>query len=470
MTDRIIPLTGGTRNLSMSGPAAVDSFPAPLYPCRPLSCKRVKVSEESKTNPEEIRFPVQTVRGVKDVLPTDSHRWQQLEAICRKVFARYGFAEIRVPIFEVTALFARTIGAETDIVEKEMYSFTDRGGQSLSLRPEGTAGVIRAYIQSGMQRDAISRLYYVGPMFRHERPQAGRLRQFHQVGLEILGAEGPAADVEVLTLMADLFDALQIPDLTLEINSIGCPDCRPAYIKTLQKSIAGVVDALCSNCQRRKDTNPLRVLDCKVDHCRAATADAPVITEHLCGVCEEHFGAVKKGLSGLSIGYQINPRMVRGLDYYSRTAFEWTTQNLGAQNTVAAGGRYDRLVEQLGGQKKPGIGFALGVERLLLLTPETEAPRPDLFAALLGEAAETAALPLLRALRQQGVSVERAYDGGSLKSQMKKANKSRARFCLIVGEDEIAKGRYMLKDMDAGEQEEIAVDGAVEAIASEVKG
>lgn len=428
------------------------------------------MSEESKSITEETRFPVQTVRGVKDVLPSDSHRWQRLEATCREIFARYGFAEIRVPIFEVTALFARTIGAETDIVEKEMYSFLDRNGQSLSLRPEGTAGVIRAYIQSGMQRDAISRLYYLGPMFRHERPQAGRLRQFHQVGLEVLGAEGPSADVEVLTLMADLFSALEIPGLTLEINSIGCPDCRPAYTRALRESLGGVIDALCGNCQRRKDTNPLRVLDCKVDHCREATANAPVITEHLCAACEDHFSRVKEGLSGLSIAYTINPRMVRGLDYYSRTAFEWTTSELGAQNTVAAGGRYDRLVEQLGGQQKPGIGFALGVERLLLLTPETERPRPDLFAVLLGEQAEAAALPLLRELRQAGLSVERAFDGGSMKSQMKKANKSNARFGLIVGDDEVANGVFTLKDMDQGEQTDVAVGDAVTAITRKVNG
>jgi histidyl-tRNA synthetase len=409
------------------------------------------------------------VRGVKDVLPGETPAWQRLERVCRDLFARYGFAEIRTPVFEATPLFARSIGAETDIVEKEMYTFTDKGGQSLSLRPEGTAGVIRAYIQHGLQQEALTRLYYLGPMFRHERPQAGRLRQFHQVGLEVLGSAAPGVDVEVLTLLDDLFRDLGVGGMRLEVNSIGDASCRPAYVRRLAEALEGLADRLCANCRRRRTTNPLRVLDCKVPECRAATAGVPLITDHLCGDCASHFAAVRDGLKRVGIDHVVNPRMVRGLDYYTRTAFEWIAPGLGAQDTVAAGGRYDRLVEDLGGKPRAGIGFALGVERLLLLMPEAAPARPDLYAALLGEAAEARMLPVIRALRAAGLRVDRGFEGGSLKAQLKRANKSGARFCLIVGEDELAAGEVLLKDMDGHAQHRLPEAGAAEAIRAAVR-
>ena len=415
-------------------------------------------------------FPVQAVRGLKDVLPAETPKWQQLEATCRDHFKRYGFGEIRTPIFEVTGLFARGIGEATDIVEKEMYTFSDRNGQMLSLRPEGTAGVMRAYIQNGLQRDTLTRLYYMGPMFRRERPQAGRQRQFHQIGAEILGPSGHSADVELLTLLHDLFDALKVRDLTLEINSIGCPDCRPGYSATLQTFLETVADGLCENCQRRRVTNPLRVLDCKVPACNEVTQAAPIITECLCPVCEAHHTGLKSGLDTLGILYVENPRMVRGLDYYGRTAFEWITTKLGSQGTVAAGGRYDGLNEQLGGQPRPGIGFGIGVERLLSLMADRALPGPDLFVVMLGTEAETRLLPLMRKLRNEGLSVDRLFDGGSVKSQMKKANKSGARFTLIVGEDELARGVGQLKDMGRHEQRELPLDEVVALLCDEVFG
>jgi histidyl-tRNA synthetase len=419
---------------------------------------------------EPVRFPLQSVRGVKDVLPAETPAWRRLEAVCRALFARYGFAEIRTPVFEPTPLFARSIGTETDIVEKEMYTFLDRNGQSLSLRPEGTAGVIRAYIQHGLQQDALTRVYYLGPMFRHERPQAGRLRQFHQIGLEVLGPSDPGVDVEVLTLLADLFDALGVTGLSLELNAIGDAECRPAYTKRLTGFLEGLGDALCADCRRRRGTNPLRVLDCKVPDCRAATADAPVITDHLCATCADHFARVREGLDGVGIPYVLNPRMVRGLDYYTRTAFEWTATDLGAQNTVAAGGRYDRLVEDLGGKPRPGIGFALGVERLLSLCPEPEPERPDVYAVVLGRAAEGRLLPVLRGLRSAGLVVDRGFEPeAGLKGQLKRANRSGARFCLILGEDELNRGVVQLKDMDGHSQQEIPLDGAAEAIRAAVR-
>ncbi|MDH5526567.1 MAG: histidine--tRNA ligase [Nitrospirota bacterium] len=412
---------------------------------------------------------IQAVRGVKDVLPDESPAWQRLERICRDFFARYGFGEVRVPVFEVTQLFARSIGEATDIVEKEMYTFEDRNGQMLSLRPEGTAGVIRAYIQSGLQRESLTRLYYLGPMFRHERPQAGRLRQFHQIGAEALGSESPALDAEVLVLTADLFDSLGLLDgLSLEINSIGCPACRPRYTAALKGFLAGVAEHLCENCGRRKETNPLRVLDCKVESCRTHTTAAPEIIDHLCEGCSAHFSQVRTHLSAAGVAYAVNPRMVRGLDYYTRTAFEWTSSDLGAQSTVAAGGRYDRLVERLGGQSKPGIGFALGVERLLLLMDETREDPPHLFCALVGDEAEVAMVPVLRQVRNAGIRVDRAFEG-SLKSQMKRAGKSGAAFCLIVGGDELARGQAILRDMAKRDQREIPLAGLADAVCEIVK-
>src|SRR5512147_655094 len=381
---------------------------------------------------------IQAIKGVKDILPADMPAWQHLEATARQLFEDYGFSEIRVPIFEYTELFARSIGTSTDIVEKEMYTFEDRDGRKITLRPEGTAGVVRAFVEHKLYADAqLVKLYYLGPMFRHERPQKGRYRQFYQIGVEALGGTHPHVDIDILAMLHRLFSKLGIAGLTLQINSLGDAECRGAYRDALKAYLQGKLPALCADCQRRYETNPLRVLDCKVDADKFG--DSPVMLDHLCGPCKEHFDAVEGGLRKLAIPFVVNPRLVRGLDYYTRTTFELVMGHMGAQNTVAAGGRYDGLVEEIGGPPTPGIGFALGVERALSLldTNELRAPRPSLFIAALGPDAAAFALPLIHGLKFSGIRVETDYAGGSLKSQMKKADKSRAGHTLIVGDQEM---------------------------------
>jgi histidyl-tRNA synthetase len=399
---------------------------------------------------------IQAIKGIKDILPVDMPAWRHLETIARGLFEDYGYAEIRVPIMEYTELFARSIGASTDIVEKEMYTFEDRDGRKITLRPEGTAGVVRAFIEHSLYADSpLTKLFYLGPMFRHERPQKGRYRQFHQIGVEALGTDHPHVDIEILTMLHALFQRLGIRDLSLQINSLGDAACRGAYRDALVKYLTAKLPDLCTDCRRRYETNPLRVLDCKVDADKFG--DSPVMLDYLCGPCKSHFETVEQGLRKLGIPFEVNTRLVRGLDYYTRTTFELVMGHLGAQNTVAAGGRYDGLVREIGGPATPGIGFALGVERAIsLMDTTTLVPqRPTLFIAALGAEAVALALPIVHRLRSSGIRVDTDYTGASLKSQMKKADKSGAGHTLIIGEQEMKSGNAVLRNMSTKEQADL---------------
>ena len=411
------------------------------------------------------------IKGMNDILPGEIETWQHLEEQARRIFSAFGYREIRVPVVEKTELFCRSIGETTDIVEKEMYTFNDKGGTSMTLRPEGTAPVMRAFIEHKLYaQESISKLYYIGPMFRHERPQKGRYRQFHQIGAEVIGVDDPKIDAQVMAMLSHYFAATQIPDVTLQINSLGCPECRPAYRKTLIEFLEQHFAVLCSDCQRRYTSNPLRVLDCKVPGCKEATLAAPAMLDSLCLGCETHFKQVRGHMDTLSVGYTINPRMVRGLDYYTKTTFEMVTGSLGAQNAVAAGGRYDGLISDLGGPELPGIGFAIGLERLALMLGEKsiEAPRPELFIATLGESATNAGFAMLTRLQRQGFLVEMEYTGKSLKAQLRRADKLRTRRVLILGEDELARGVAQLRYMDTSIQEEVALDGLENRLLNEI--
>lgn len=407
------------------------------------------------------------VKGMNDILPGESSVWQELERNAREVFGHYGFREIRVPVVEKTELFCRSIGETTDIVEKEMYTFSDKGGTSLTLRPEGTAPVMRAFAQHKLHTaDPISKLYYFGPMFRHERPQKGRYRQFHQIGAEVIGIDDPKIDAQVLAMLVHYFQAVGIDAVSLQVNSLGCPACRPNYRQTLIDFIEARLEPLCEDCRRRYRTNPLRALDCKVPTCQEAMVDAPSILDHLCQGCDDHFKAVRGHLEALALDYTINPRMVRGLDYYTKTTFELVTDQLGAQSAVAAGGRYDGLLQQIGGPDLPGIGFAMGVERLALLKGggAEQAPAPDLFIAGVGEQGAGEAFRIMATLQRRGVYAEMDYQGRSLKAQLRRADKLGARRVLILGENELAEGTAPLRNMADGSQETISLDGIAERL------
>jgi len=412
------------------------------------------------------------IKGVKDILPDNSPRWLRVESVARSLFGVYGFSEIRVPIIEHTVLFARSIGATSDIVEKEMYAFKDQGGDEITLRPEGTAGVVRAYVEHKLYaQNPVTKLFYMGPMFRRERPQAGRLRQFHQIGVEALGVSEPGMDIDILALLNGLFAGLGIGGVELQINSLGCKDCRPAYRQALRDFLTARSHLLCPDCQRRIESNPLRALDCKSEHCKAATAGAPAMADYLDDGCRTHFAEVRKGLDDLGIAYKVNPRMVRGLDYYTRTAFEMVaTDKQGAQNAVAAGGRYDGLVEELGGPPTPGIGFALGMERLILMLPEgkEEVAGPALFVAAIGDEPGRIGRKVVHALRNAGIWAEMDHSGTGLKSQMKKADRLGARYVLIIGGDELTKGAAVLRDMNSKEQTEIPLEGLAETLTNKL--
>lgn len=404
---------------------------------------------------------IKGLKGFKDILPEDAALWQHIETRARDIFQRFGYREIKVPILEKTGLFARSIGETTDIVEKEMYSFVDRNGESLTMRPEGTASVLRSFIEHNLYAEQpVQKLYTIGPMFRHERPQKGRLRQFHQMSVEALGADQPELDAEIMAMAWMLMTDLGL-DVSLEINSLGCPQCRPAFNKALLDFLGQSQDALCPDCERRRYKNPLRVLDCKNKHCQEHYVNAPSILDHLCNDCAEHFQTVETYLKALDISYKVNSFMVRGLDYYTRTTFELLTNALGAQSAVGAGGRYDGLVKQLGGPALPGIGFAVGIERLALLLAEQQegssAGFVDIFIAALGHAAMGRAFAMVHALRSRGLRVVMDYAARSLKSQMKQAAKLGSRFVLIIGDDELAKGQAVMRDMVSHEQEEIAL-------------
>jgi histidyl-tRNA synthetase len=408
---------------------------------------------------------ITAIKGCNDILPDESGRWQHIEQTARRVFELNGFSEIRVPVMEKTELFRRSIGDATDIVEKEMYTFTDKGEQSVTLRPEGTAGVMRAFIEHKLYaRDPVAKLYYLGPMFRYERPQKGRYRQFHQIGAEVVGVKEPLLDAQVLNMLVRFFRETGLDEPTLQINSLGCPECRPAYRVALQSFLEARLGELCDDCVRRFSTNPLRTLDCKTPACAVATAQAPSVLDHLCGDCSEHFAAVQEYLRATGTPFHINPRMVRGLDYYTRTTFEMVTALLGAQAAVAAGGRYDGLISELGGPPLPGIGFAIGVERVALLLGDRHfSLMPDLFIATLGGMRERMfACGLMHELLGLGLRVEMDYEGKSLKSQMRRADKLGARYSVVIGENEMAAGKALFKRMADGEQCELTTSaGAI---------
>ncbi|MBF0310307.1 MAG: histidine--tRNA ligase [Magnetococcales bacterium] len=407
---------------------------------------------------------MQGVRGIRDILPAEVPHWRLLEETARRIFALYACEEIRVPILEATALFTRAVGEATDIVEKEMYTFPDRGGESLSLRPEGTAVVVRSVVEHGLVRMPPCRVWYSGAMFRRERPQKGRYRQFHQIGCEFFGPESYQADVEVMDLILRLFDELGLgQSVRLEINSLGCGECRPPFRESLSAFLEGHREALCEDCRRRLERNPLRVLDCKVDGCRRVALEAPKMIEHLCPACESHFQGVERLLGAMGRSFRRNALMVRGLDYYTRTTFEVTTELLGSQNAVAAGGRYDGLVGALGGPATPAVGFALGMERVILLLEGRQVPAvtPQVHLITLGAAAEEAGMALAGELRQAGLRVDGGLMAGSLKSQMKRAGRGGAPWTVIIGEDEVVSGRVVLRRMDEGTQETLGTTDAV---------
>lgn len=409
---------------------------------------------------------ITSIRGFNDILPREGKNFRRIEREARCLFEAYGFSEIRIPIVERTELFSRSIGETTDIVEKEMYTFSDRKGTSITLRPEGTAPVVRAFIEHKLfAKDPIVKLYYIGPMFRYERPQKGRFRQFYQIGVEALGTDDPKLDAEILDMVLLLFKKLKLKDLELQINSMGCRDCRPNYRGRLKDFLKDKVHLLCKDCQRRFDTNPLRVLDCKNLTCKDVTSNAPSILDSICDGCWNHFEQVKGYLALFDVPYSINPSMVRGLDYYTRTTFEVICPSLGAQNAVAAGGRYDGLVRDLGGPDTPGFGFAIGVERLaILLKGKATELSPLVFLVVVGDNVEPEALRLLKRLREGCIRVESSYGRKGLKAQLKRADKLKARFALILGEDELASREVTLKDMETGEQERVGVDRIVERL------
>jgi len=407
------------------------------------------------------------VRGFKDILPSEIEKWQFVEKTAREVFENFGFSEIKIPILEKTELFSRTIGEATDIVEKEMYTFRDRSGDSLTLRPEATASMARAYLEHHLYtRDPVAKLYFIGPMFRHERPQKGRYRQFYQIDVEIFGAAHPMADSEVMVMLMEFFKQAGLNDVELQINTLGCEACRPRYRKELTQFLSKNVGKLCADCRRRLETNPLRILDCKVESCQELIAGAPLVIDFICTQCAKHFQEVQEYLKILTTPFVLNPRMVRGLDYYTRTVFEAVSEKLGEQKAVTAGGRYDYLMRDIGGPDIPGIGFAMGIERIVLLVQRgRETARfPDLFIAALGENAQVKAFELANQLHLEGIRAEIDYEEKSLKAQMRRANKLGSRYVLIVGENELETGKAVLRHMGRKEQEEVDLNQAIEEI------
>ncbi len=404
---------------------------------------------------------IQKIKGVADLFPEESAKYAFMERTAREVFSAYGYGELRIPILEKTELFCRSIGEETDVVQKEMYTFPDRKGRSLTMRPEATAGVVRAYVENKIyQPGKVTKLYTYGPMFRYERPQAGRMRQFHQLDAEVFGASEPQADAEVLLMLATFLSKIGLEKLSFELNSLGCPECRPLYRKALDDFFNSInKEELCEDCQRRVDSNPLRVLDCKNKKCAELTKDAPSIPDHLCGDCRDHFDAVIALIDEAGLVYTLNPRLVRGLDYYQRTAFEVTSGDIGSQTAVAGGGRYDGLVESLGGPKQvPGIGFACGMERLAMLLGDNFEEKLDFYVALVDQRAAGDALIFAEKLRKSGLKGEAAFVATSMKSQLRQANKLEVKKCFIFGTDEVENGTVTVKDMIEGGQESLPRD------------
>jgi len=404
---------------------------------------------------------MQLVKGFHDILPSESKKWAFLIQKAREVFERYGFREIIPPVMEKTELFQRGIGEVTDIVEKEMYTFLDRSGQSLSLRPEATAGILRAVIEhSLLRRDPVLKLYAIGPMFRRERPSKGRYRQFFQINAEVLGDDSPFTDVETIAAAYSIMNDVGAHGLMIEINSVGCRNCRQEYRKALQEYLMPHFAVLCPDCQRRYQLNPLRVLDCKQDKCQDVALAAPLILDHLDLSCCDHFSRVQEGLTLLGIPFRMEPRLVRGLDYYTRTAFEIIHEELGRSKAVGGGGRYDTLLKDLGGDDVSGIGFAIGLERIAMGIPDDDrfTRSVDVYVAILGEAALKTGLKIVHTIRHYGFSVETRYTSMSLKAQMKLADKVNAKIVLIVGDNELEKGEIVVRDMSTREQESVKID------------
>jgi len=407
---------------------------------------------------------IQAPKGTYDLLPNQTILWRHIEAQIHQIFTEYGYDEVRTPMFEYTDLFQRGIGDTTDIVEKEMFTFSDRGERSLTLRPEGTASVVRAFIEHNLaNQGSIAKLYYYGPMFRCEAPQAGRFRQFNQFGAEVLGSKDPRVDAEIISLAVNFYRRLGVTDLDVNLNSIGCTECRPLYRQKLIEHLRPKSEKLCPNCQRRLERNPLRLLDCKNESCRRLTEDVPLITTTLCPDCGEHFEKLCKILDSCDIKYKLNPRLVRGFDYYTKTVFEILAGDLGSQNALCGGGRYDGLVEECGGKPTPGIGFAAGMERLMMvlearsLTPAVE-KRPHLYLAPLGDEQQVIVFSLCIKLREAGWIVETDLQGRSLKAQLKSADKSGTPLVGIVGEDELRNNQILIRKMNTSEQELISIE------------
>lgn len=413
---------------------------------------------------------IKAPKGTKDILPSEVYKWQYVEKKISELCNNFGYKEIRLPVFEHTELFQRGVGDTTDIVQKEMYTFLDKGERSITLRPEGTAGVVRSYIENGMASLAMPvKLYYNITAYRYENVQKGRYREFHQFGVECFGSQGPLVDVEIMSMLSMFFDRLGIKDVELNINSIGCPKCRGEYNKKLLEYFKPNLEKLCGTCKNRYERNPLRIIDCKEETCKMFTKDAPALADNLCEDCKVHFEGLKEGLENLGIKYNIDKNIVRGLDYYTKTVFEFISKNIGAQGTVCGGGRYDGLIEECGGTKTPGIGFAIGIERLLMVMESQgiEIPKADaidVYIATIGENAQKYAQKLVNKIRQEGFSAETDLMGRSVKAQMKYADKLGAVYSLVLGDNEVDSNKAVLKNMLTGEAKDISLDTLIERL------
>lgn len=414
-------------------------------------------------------------RGTNDILPGKIEKWHYLENLLRNISLLYGYEEIRTPIFEHTELFLRSVGETSDIVEKEMYTFIDRGERSLTLRPEGTASTVRAFVENKLFAESLpGKLYYLGPMFRYDRPQAGRYRQFHQFGVEVIGSRDPGLDAEVIAMAMDIFGRLGLENLTVELNSVGCPKCRPVHLEKMKEYLAPQKHELCPTCLGRFDKNPLRILDCKNSRCQELIKDIPAITDVLCDECNEHFQKVKEYLTAFGVNYHLEPRLVRGLDYYTMTAFEIVAGGIGAQSSICGGGRYDGLIEQCGGPALPGIGYATGIERILAALEQQgiEIGSPahvQIYLAAIGEQANLKGAVLAQKLRQLGLAVEKDYVGKSLKAQLKTAGRLQAPYAIIIGENEILNNEVVVRKMNNSTQETVKLDEIADYVLTMIK-
>ena len=407
-------------------------------------------------------------KGTKDILPAESYQWQYVEGLLKEIATDFNFKELRTPTFESTEVFARGVGDTTDVVTKEMYTFLDKGGRSVTLRPEGTAGIARSFVEHGLYAGVLPlKLYYLISCFRYEKPQAGRLREFHQFGIEMLGTTSPLADAEAILFGNEIFKRLNIGNITLNLNNIGCKDCRKAYNEKLKAYLEEKKESLCETCQERLGKNPMRIFDCKSEICQDLLKDAPTIFDSVCDDCKNHFQQVTDVLDAVGVAYKIDKGIVRGLDYYSKTVFEFVSDNIGAQGTVLGGGRYDGLIADLGGNDAPGIGFAMGLERLLLLAGESlpaEDSRPKVFFIPVGDDAKKAVLKLVYELRSKGISAEFDLNSRSVKAQMKYADKIGAEYTVVVGDDEINQNQYPLKNMQTGETKPVSPDALIQEL------